>query len=125
MLRANYSQPLESLGVDRFCHLKKETPPPKIPNQTKYRTKPITAGVKEFDTGLAHRAFWDLNSDQQAMKEEQPLQVCVRACVCLAGCVCVCVCVVFALVHQASWAHVFLLPGSACVCVCVCARACV
>jgi hypothetical protein len=33
------------------------------------------AGVKEFDTGLAHRAFWDLNADQQAMKEEQPLQV--------------------------------------------------
>jgi len=32
-------------------------------------------GIKESDTGLAIPSQWDLNSDSQMMKEEQPLQV--------------------------------------------------
>lgn len=32
-------------------------------------------GVKESDTGLAPPSQWDLRADQQAMQEEQPLQV--------------------------------------------------
>ncbi|KNC75772.1 26S protease regulatory subunit 7, partial [Sphaeroforma arctica JP610] len=43
--------------------------------QTEFKAINALAGIKDSDTGLAHRAFWDLNADAQAMKEEQPLQV--------------------------------------------------
>eukprot|EP01134_Creolimax_fragrantissima_P007697 CFRG7697T1 len=43
--------------------------------QSEYKAINALTGIKDSDTGLAHRAFWDLNADAQAMKEEQPLQV--------------------------------------------------
>lgn len=45
-------------------------------------------GVKESDTGLAPPSQWDLRADQQAMQEEQPLQVRHSGAVAWPSCAC-------------------------------------